>query len=187
MPSDLSADLDIKRHEFANMLGLSEPVSLRVLVASLEDETYVRNLLVARNNPEFLTYLLENPPVSTFPTPGSTSTSHSNLELMTKLGKALFSWAKTGFTIADAEVVKRREDACLSCPHLRDPESKLQEIAAFRAQSEKIGYRTGKQICELCGCVISNKIRLTSEMCPEKHPTLTGFSRWTEEIPDIGV
>lgn len=172
------------RKEFATILGLDEPVSAEVLLAALADETYAHNLLVSRKEPAFLKHLLAHPPGSPATTPATDSSAEvietSNLELIGRAGKALFNWGKVGFAVVDDETLKRREDACLSCPNLEEPQKLLQKLVGSAASPDKIGRRTGAKTCRLCGCNTSKKIRLPSERCPDKHPVSEGLTRWGE-------
>ena len=52
--SQVDQEVQQKCLEFAEILGLSEPVSPEVLQAATEDETYAHNLLVCRKEPAFL-------------------------------------------------------------------------------------------------------------------------------------
>lgn len=166
--------------EFAQVLGLSEPVSPRVLQAATEDETYANNLLVSRQQPTFLNYLLANPPQIKLSEP--VPEEKSNLELVGKAGQALLRWAKTGFSVVDDGVLERRENACLACPNLLAPEKLVQKLIPSGKVSQKVGQRTGDKVCQLCGCNVGKKIRLTTESYPDKHPSAAGMTRWGEPL-----
>ena len=73
-------------------------------------------------------------------------------------------------------------DACLACPHLATPTRILQKMLPSRKGAAEIGRRTGDKVCDLCGCSISRKIRLTSEVCPGQDPANPGVSRWGNPI-----
>jgi len=177
---ELNEQVKQKCLEFANILGLSEPVSSEVLQAATEDETYAHNLLVCRKEPGFLTYLLANPPKPR--TPNVVHKEKSNLELIGKASEALFRWAKTGFSVVDDETLERRENACLACPNLSEPQKLVQKLIPSKGISQKVGQRTGSKVCEFCGCNVSKKIRLPSESCPDKHPIEAGMTRWGEPV-----
>lgn len=170
--------------EFAMILGLDEPVSPEVLMAALADETYAHNLLTCRKQPAFLKHLMAHPPRSRATAPAANSSAEvietSNLELIGRAGKALLNWGKVGFAVVDDETLKRREDACLSCPNLEEPKKLLQKLVGSTASPDKIGRRMGAKTCRLCGCNTSKKIRLPSESCPDKHPMSEGLTRWGE-------
>ena len=166
--------------EMSQILGLSEPVSPEVLQAATEDDTYAHNLLVCRKEPAFLNYLLANPPKTI--NPNLVPKGQSNLELVSKASQALFRWAKTGFSVVDDETLEKRENACLVCPNLSEPQKLVQKLISSNGVNQKIGQRTGNKICNLCGCNISKKIRLPSEACPGSHPVQAGMTRWEEPI-----
>jgi len=165
--------------EMSQILGLSEPVSPEVLQAATEDETYAHNLLVCRKEPAFLNYLLANPP-KLRSSPELLPQDKTNLELISKASQTLLKWAQTGFSVVDDETLERRENACLACPHLSEPQKLVQKIIPSKEINQKIGQRTGKKVCNLCGCNVSKKIRIPSESCPDKHPTQAAMTRWGE-------
>lgn len=162
-----------QRSQFAEILGLGEPVSEEVLKAAVGNESYARNLLLSKENPEMLETLLNKPGRQ-----GTQEFSHATL--VRKAATALLRWGKTGFALVNATVLEQRENACLSCPHLRSPKGTLQQIMPSAQEKDKPGYRTGKKVCDLCGCNISNKIRLPSEACPDIHPEHYQLTRWGE-------
>jgi hypothetical protein len=172
---DAGAGLSDQCRQFGNILGLDEAVPEKVFLAALQNETYARNLLLSKDSPEMLAQLMENPAM-----PRTGGKEYSNLELIGKAAGALLRWGKTGFTKAGKEVIGRREEACLACPHLRDPKGLLQNLVPSAGLTEESGYRTGKKVCGLCGCNVSNKIRMTSESCPERHPEDNSMTRWGE-------
>ncbi|MBC7862179.1 MAG: hypothetical protein IAF38_04340 [Bacteroidia bacterium] len=163
--------------EFAQILGLNEPVSEEVLKAAVQNEIYARNLLVSKDSPEMLEILLKNPVKTSL-----ANKEHSTMELVAKAATALLRWGKTGFNIVNQAVLERRENACLSCPNLQEAKSIAQKIVPSLAQKNVAGHRTGKKICALCGCNVSNKMRLPSEACPDKNPENSNQSRWGEPL-----
>lgn len=185
--SQVDREVQQKCLEFAEILGLNDPVPLHVLQAATEDNTYAHNLLVCRKEPAFLNYLLANPPKTRSLYVSSTSLEaipqeKTNLELISKASLALLKWGKTGFSVVDDETLERRENACLACPNLSEPQKLVQKIIPSKEINHKVGQRTGKKVCQLCGCNVSKKIRFSSESCPDKHPTEVGMNRWEEPI-----
>jgi|SRR5215471_2589428 len=174
--STLSDDenLEEKCLELGLTLGLDEPVSLQVLETALRDEVYSHNLLASRRNPVMLKYLLANPPQACVI--GGAPTQFSNAELVRRAARALLRWGKVGFTVVDQPTLQRRRAACLSCPHLVDPPDKVLYKLTGTDESQKI--------CDLCGCSIRKKIRLTSESCPAPHQEQQGLNRWGEPWRD---
>lgn len=106
----------------------------------------------------------------------------ANLELVKRAGRALWRWSKTGFATVDDETLARREEGCLACPHLGDPERVLQKMVPAGRVTGKTGERTGKRVCKLCGCNVGKKIRLASESCADEHPLKAGLTRWGEPL-----
>ena len=172
-----SAATDAERRAvFGEILGLDGPVAQPVLLAALVDEAYARNLLVSRHDPALRDYLLEHPPKV------AVRSSPSNRALLEKAASSLVSWARTGFSTVDPDLLKRREDACLACPNLATPSRLLQKTMAQDGASGNVGKRTGDKVCDLCGCNVGRKIRLTSESCPGEDPGNPGQTRWGEPI-----
>ncbi|HTL82942.1 MAG TPA: hypothetical protein VL651_14610 [Bacteroidia bacterium] len=159
---------------FAYMLGLDEPVPERVLTAAIENTGYMRRLLASTNNIPALYDLLNNPPSPVV------RNSFSNSELIAKAGKALMKWAVSGFPTVSKEQLKKREDACLSCPNLSEATHSIQRFSASADVTEKVGWRTGNRACASCGCVVHNKIRLATESCPEHISGNENINRWGE-------
>lgn len=167
--------------DYGILLGLENPVSEQVLKTALENEEYARNLLMAKQMPSFLRLLLDNPPDSK-KTKTIITDNVPDRQLLKNGAKAILKWAKTGFSIVAIDVIERRENACLGCPNYSEPETTLQKIIPSNKITKEVGRRTGNNTCNLCGCSISKKIRLTSESCPDKHPTKSGYTRWNEVI-----
>lgn len=179
---DADVSLEEQCRQFSAILGLSEPVPEAVLKAALQNESYARNLLLSRESPEMLEQLLNKPLTAQSATRG-----FSNMELIGKAATALARWAKTGFSMVNLQVLERRESACLSCPNLRAPKGVLQSNVPSTGVSEKVGHRTGRQVCDLCGCNVSSKIRLPSEACPDIDPANSTQTRWGEALKDFHI
>ncbi len=190
---------------FGAWLGVETPVPPRVLLRALDDEGYASDLITCRNAPAFLEALFTDPrnaaweqraaaAVAATPPSAATAAATSaedagsgaagtpgNLELVGRAAQAFLRWGKAGFSTVDRETLERRENACLACPHLSEPDRLLQKLAG-RAAAEEVGSRTGKRICGQCGCTVGRKMRLASESCPVAHPTLVGLTRWGEPV-----
>jgi hypothetical protein len=162
---------------FGKILGLDGPVSEDVLLAALEDSNYARNLLVSRASNDFLQMLLNNPPKQKNHAP-----KFSNAELISKASKALFKWGMAGFSTVSESQLAKREAACLVCPNLIEPTNTLQKVSASSEVRDETGYRTGNKICSSCGCVVKNKMRLTTDTCPVAGQEAPGINRWGEEF-----
>lgn len=164
--------------KFGELLELGKPVTAEVLVSAIHDETYARNLVANKRRPFYLKKLLNNPPdVESKHKPEH---HHTSRELISNAANALLNWGKSGFMKVDDIVLEIRENACLSCPNMVDPEKFIQKIIPSKSVSNKIGERTGKHVCDLCGCHIGKKIQLVTEACPDKHPSKEGYTRWDE-------
>jgi protein O-GlcNAc transferase len=99
----------------------------------------------------------------------------SDLELLKKISGAVWNWAKTGFATVDEATFQKRYDTCMSCPNLKNaPKKFLYRAIALNQADEKV--------CSLCGCVVVRKAQMTSESCPDRHPTQAGLNRWEEPI-----
>lgn len=169
---------------FACLLGLSEPVSEKVMVGAVDDPSYARNLLANRNSPGVLNDLLANPPSRMYERLQKNNSGFSNSVLIAKAGKALLKWGASGFQTVSAFQLEIRENACVACPNLQEPESVLQKITASSRTGTAVGFRTGNKVCGICGCVVKNKMRLTTDTCPQEDPNAPGFNRWGE--PHVG-
>jgi hypothetical protein len=163
---------------FAQVLGLEKAVPEAVLIAALENPAFAKRLLVNRGT-AYLYELINNPPESLYQ---RRKTSFSNTELIHKAGKALLKWGFSGFTTVSAETLKKREDACLKCPELIMPETALQKYSASAKITAKVGERTGNKICSACGCVVKNKMKLSTDTCPLEDLSAEGLNRWGEAV-----
>lgn len=169
-----------KCRTFGYMLGLDQPVSETVLIAAVEEPGYARSLMAATNKPERLNDLLHHPPRLQ----SKVATNHyTTRKLLTKASSALMKWALNGFPTVPKATLRTREDACLACPNLTAPTNTLQQITASAAPRTELGRRTGNKSCAVCGCVITNKIRLATETCPVEDPARPGVNLWGEAVP----
>ena len=156
--------------EMAAILGLDEPVSETVLRTALADPNYAHNLLVVRNETDYLTYLLAHPPVMAEKEGGDIPTA----TLVKRAASSLLKWAGTGFSTVSNETYDRRINACSVCPNLRVPSSNQNALYAIT------GAVGNKSICGKCGCVIKVKARRGTDTCPDYHPFKAGLNRWDE-------
>jgi ribosomal protein L32 len=133
--------------------------------------------MVCKDAPDMLSYLLNNPPFIERLVNGMEEAGEKpTVQLMSKVAKSMIEWTKTGFSKVDDLTYERRIKACMNCHFLKDPPQNLAYKFATLMKREHFE----KKICALCGCVISNKAKLTHEVCPLDHPTLKGKSRWEE-------
>ncbi len=166
---------------FSDFLGYDKPIPEYVLFRAIEEPNFASDLIVCRNSPYFLKVLI-NDKANIAYIQRSDNNSQTNVELLKRAAGAFMRWGKAGFSTVDEQVLKRREDACLACPNLVSPLSNLQKLIPSKKVNEKIGERTGKKVCRLCGCNVGKKMRLTSESCPDKHPVKKEHNRWGEPI-----
>jgi hypothetical protein len=168
---------------FGEFLGLDKPVPMNVLLRAIDDPPFASDLITCRNTPAFLEALFNDHRNNAYGKPEvEKAKSPTSAELIGKAASAFINWGKAGFSTVDMQTLERREDACLECPNLKDPEHILQKIVPSKKAAGKTGSRTGKRVCALCGCNAAKKMRLPSEACPDKHPTLSGITRWGEPI-----
>ncbi|HTD21424.1 MAG TPA: hypothetical protein VK738_02150 [Terriglobales bacterium] len=156
--------------ELGRILGLDGPVRKEVLKAAIEDSAYANNLLVCRGNQEFLKVLLSKPQARQ-------PSENSGMELIRKGAEALLRWGCTGFSVVSDEIFRERLSACVECPHLSSPREGNRLLYMIAGAASK-----DRAVCSRCGCVVARKARLTSESCPEPHPSVPGLSRWNEPM-----
>jgi hypothetical protein len=174
--------LEDKCQAFSCLFGLDKPVSEKVLIAAVEDAAYARSLITAKEDLEKLNELIQNPPEQAFQRGLKAGRSFSNAALIAKASRALVKWGASGFSTVTRDVLEIRENACLACPHLTNPESVLQRITARSLNSNDLGHRTGNKVCGLCGCVVKNKMRLATDTCPDRVSETSELNRWGEKI-----
>jgi hypothetical protein len=150
-------DLDDQREALGRILGLDGPVTEDVIVAAVEHDSYARNLLLARREPELLADLLQRPP--------RRPRKFGAGELAARGSRALLRWAGTGFTTVDDDTYARRLATCDVCPDL-------------------VRKEVGNPVCGRCGCRVRWKARLTSESCPAPSPADPGLTRWGDPVPE---
>jgi hypothetical protein len=168
------ADMQEACLKFGQLLGLDAPVPPGVLYAAMNDEDYVRNLLLSRRNADMLALLLRQAPaIEPMGPVEAAPAKHSNMELIGKATKALVNWGRAGFSTVEEAVYKKRLAACERCDQLDAPPDKL---------LYKISLKRGedKRTCKACGCVVSRKARLTSDTCPLEDAANPTFNRWGE-------
>lgn len=170
--------LDDLRARLARVIGWPEPVPAGAFLRAVNDPSYAVALITSRNTAGFLEPLLYDPRNRGFDPAGEVT----NTQLIARAAKAMVSWGKAGFSVADDETIARREAACVACPNLGEPNKMLQKLLPARPIRDESGYRTGNKVCTLCGCQVSKKIRLPTESCPGRHPTRPGMTRWLEPM-----
>ncbi|NLU39040.1 MAG: hypothetical protein GXX78_09140 [Bacteroidales bacterium] len=178
-PTDSLSDMCSK---FGKLLGKEEPVDASVLIRAINEPGYGINLVTSKNTPESLNALLHAPQNKRYKSSVKQTKSISNFELIKKAAASFILWSKIGFLVVSNEILEKREDACLRCPYLTDPTKTLQKMIPSKKQTGNIGERIGKKVCGVCGCNLQNKLRLSSESCPKKHPEKEDVTRWDEKI-----
>ncbi|MBJ2249108.1 MULTISPECIES: hypothetical protein [Pseudomonas] len=152
--------------QFAELLGLPEPVSAQVLQAALHSDSYARSLLASRRTPGMLQMLLASPPHNVRP-----KAEHGTVQLLQRGSRSLVNWAKTGFSTTDPRERELRSQACRQCPYRQAPGASL-----LQATRSELG------ICGLCGCPLSRKVSMLSESCPGEMPDNPGVNRWGQIV-----
>jgi hypothetical protein len=161
------ADPETLRREYAQLLGVEEPISEAVLWAMAEDPSYARRLFACRSAPQVMTLMLQNPPAP--------ARAQSAAELIATASTALARWAGAGFAVLAEDEIERRLDACLACPNLSAPRSVLQKLAGLAAADGRV--------CGLCGCNVARKARMSTERCPGAAPDDASVNRWGQPLP----
>ena len=174
---DAAGDVPMMCAEFADMLGLDEPVPQEVLARARSDDHFARYLLRSRGHPTILAMLLNAPENAAYreAQPSEPTPDASNLTLMKKAGKATLKWAASGFRRVDDATLERRLAACRSCPHLKEPPDRLIYQVALVSRSDP-------RVCSACGCVASRKAAFPAETCPVEDPTRPGWTMWREAM-----
>ncbi len=167
------------RARLGEVLGMKGPVPMPVLLRAINDPGFATDLITCRNAPNFLAALFDDRRTRAYE-PVAEKTPMSSTKLASKAAAAMVRWGRAGFSTVDAETLERREGACLTCPHLTEPESMLQKMVPVAKVSNAVGSRLGRKTCALCGCVVTKKIRLPTENCPDAHPALADQTRWRE-------
>lgn len=182
-----ASSLTEARAAFGDFLGLDAPVPAGALNRAFADQYYRHTLLLARNRPEMLRSLLDQPANAAFEDAGplreaepASSTpvapiAFSNGQLAARAGKALFEWAKTGFAVLDQDAFEARFSACERCDRLSEPP----ETLAYALTRTK---RSDPRVCGACGCTAARKARLASEQCPLTDPDNPALTRWGEPV-----
>jgi len=191
------SELDEVRARLADLLGQDEPVPVEVALRALAEPSFEADLIIAREAPGFqralfthratLAYRAEQEATEARPTPTMAGEPESaagfgTIGLLARAAVAVARWGRGGFATVAPEVLQRREDACLTCPNLVEPEHTLLRLVPAGPVSDQVGSRTGGRSCGLCGCVVSRKMRMPTEFCPDRHPDDARLTRWGEPV-----
>jgi hypothetical protein len=179
-----SRSWDDVRLEFGKYLGLEGPAPSGVIRRAMEERMFAHYLVVCREHPSYLGKLLTDPKNKEYEDKAADAAApafpvaddRSNLELVAKVSKSLFKWAKAGFARVDPAEFDKRFEACKSCSFLAAAPDKM--VYKFKLKNE-----TDMRVCNACGCVASRKARLATEVCPEAGPANRGFNRWGQPMP----
>ena len=163
--------------EMGALLGLKGSVSEQVLQAAVMDSAYAHNLLVCRNEPEYLAYLLQHPPIQNTV---SDVAPVSTTGLLSRAADSLVRWAKTGFSRVSDEAYKQRLAACNACPHFIVPPKKNRMLYKVAGADEN-----ERSVCGQCGCIVKDKAFRISDTCPDEDPLKPGYNRWNEPLQSI--
>jgi hypothetical protein len=177
-PSELIKDtalpLDAQCAQMGKLLGLDTPVPMPVLMAALHDKAYAHNLLAARGASVFLKHLIKSPPTAP-DIPVGKRQSPSNAKLVKTASKAMWNWARSGFSVVDDDTLQARRSICTACPHLVEGSSSLlHRLAGSGSEAD--------EACGLCGCPVEKKTRMASEQCPSADPDTPGLTRWGDPL-----
>lgn len=169
------------RARLGRALGLAGPAPDEVFRRAVDDPAFAADLLACRGTPGFLRALFDAPATRAYVT---SATEAGNRELVARAAGAFVRWGRAGFSTVDEEVLARREAACLSCPQLSEPTVAVQRLVPAGKESDRLGSRTGRRVCALCGCTVSRKMRLPTESCPGRDPLNPALTRWGEPVPE---
>lgn len=186
--------------KLAEFLKLKKPVSRDVFISMVEDSTYAANIIMTRNSHSFLQHMLANPTRQWSEQDEVLKPSHSvqvsseknvitakeelsktqviersNAQLLKKAARSLLVWSGAGAKMVSDEVYETRLSACNQCPHYIEPPEKL----VYKASS-LLSKKSSNKVCNLCGCVGTNKAKLATESCPDVDPDRPGYTRWGE-------
>lgn len=178
-----TSTLDEAQQLLGEMINLGQPASPLVTQRALVDPQYAFYLETTQHIPELQDKLLRDPRNETFGSEGhggvgitdelrSVVPKSGNIELISRATKAFVGWGKTGFRLAEKNLVDARLKACGQCEFLTDPPKTViyQGIQVVTGKDEKI--------CSACGCFIKRKAKVPSEKCPKQDPNQPSFSRW---------
>ena len=183
------ASVEDLRTRLGVALELDGPVPEEVFRRAIDDPPFAEDLLTCRGAPGFLQALFEAPATRAYArvaagdgdAAAGAASEAGNRELVARAADAFVRWGRAGFSTVDETVLARREAACLACPHLREPTTTVQRLVPGR-EADRLGARTGRRVCDLCGCTTSRKIRLPTESCPGRDPEDASRTRWGDPV-----
>jgi len=180
-----SQTLEKSQQILGELINLGQPASEAVTRRALADQRYAHYLLITKDIPELRDKLLLDPRNESFESDGSRSDGlkevqssvdgpSGNIELIFRTTSSFLAWGKSGFKLADQNLLDKRLQACERCEFLTDPPKKLIYLG--------LELVTGKRdkICKACGCFVKKKAMLPSEKCPKQDPVQPNLSRWGE-------
>ncbi|MCH4564158.1 hypothetical protein MKP05_13655 [Halomonas sp. EGI 63088] len=179
-----AATLEDARAHLGEVLGLEAPASHEATRRALDDPKFAMYLMMTQNSPALRDKLLNAPGTRAYAeseTPRATTNEAETatkgvVSLSTRVASAMVKWAKTGFRVADEELVTRRWKACQACEYLTAPPPDM--------IYQGVKLLTGKEscICSACGCPARRKAALPTEACPKEDPDHPGFTRWGDPV-----
>ena len=175
------------RLSVGNLLGISKPVPPCALRRAMVERRYRETLFAYKDDVNIVHRLLrdsantryrlngDETDVSGIQYEGEFGRQFTNVELVSKAGKALVKWVTSGFSSLAEESLIRRSKACQACPELVSPPRKV-------IYKINIVTKSDDRICRVCGCTATRKMRIPSERCPRPHPDEPYLSRWGEPL-----
>ncbi|MEP5622836.1 MAG: hypothetical protein ABJP82_09685, partial [Hyphomicrobiales bacterium] len=170
------------RERFAEILGVRSDLPDGVLQRAMVDTNFAHRLMVSRNAPGFLKALIGDPENTKYASQSKAMeavsvqegnmSEFSSVALLGRAAKSLAKWGATGFTHTSEPDYAHRLETCQSCPHSTAIPDKL----VYRMAGVK--RETNQRTCNLCGCPVQRKARMSTESCPGEHPDRPGFTRW---------
>ena len=84
---------------------------------------------------------------------------------------AFIKWIGDRCNTASEYEQDRRLAICNPCEHYTDTPKKL----VYKTM-EKL--KKGGKICEVCGCIVKNKVKVLNQNCPVEDTNKPGYSKW---------
>jgi hypothetical protein len=176
--------LESSQKLLGELINLGKPASEAVTRRAIADQKYAQYLLMTKDIPELRDKLLLDPRNDAFQGEGgilnedlaaggqASDCQPGTSKLLSRATVSFVTWAKSGFKLADQNLLAKRLQACWVCEFLTDPPKTMiyQGVEVVTGKHEKI--------CSACGCFVNKKAALATERCPKQDPDQTNKSRW---------
>ncbi|MEA2569353.1 MAG: hypothetical protein QOI24_1354 [Acidobacteriota bacterium] len=150
--------LEAAAEELARLGGVDRRRAAAAILRAAHDEVFRERLTQLAKKPALLHSLL-------LAEDEDAAVRQQPVDVIEELTRSIRAWAANGFGLVEPSTYFRRLEVCNSCPHYREPaDDPLLTIAP---------WATDRRVCELCGCYMRLKARLTKQHCPA--------GKWEEE------